>query len=90
MGVPTANDIAIVTTAGVAKGFTLTGSDVQGRAMTLSLFSAPANGTISGSGVNLIYTPRAGFSGLDSFTYRAVINGTAVASEPSVIYVFVR
>jgi len=31
----------------------------------------PANGTVALQGTQYIYTPRAGFSGADSFTYRA-------------------
>ncbi len=89
-GIPTANDISIVTSAGVGKAFTLIGNDAQNRSLNLSLFSSPAHGTISGNQANLIYTPRSGFSGIDAFTYRAVVSGTATASEEAVVYGIVR
>jgi outer membrane protein OmpA-like peptidoglycan-associated protein len=46
-------------------------SDPDGSSLTLQSVSAPANGTAAISGSNVIYTPRAGFSGTDSFAYTA-------------------
>jgi hypothetical protein len=91
---PTADDKSVVTTAGMARNITLTGSDPQGGAITTFLLtSSPSNGVITGSGANLIYTPRAGFKeGLDTFQYKArfVANNLIVDGEPSVVYVIVR
>lgn len=90
---PTANDLSVATQQGVPVSITLMGNDPLGRNFSLTpLFPLPANGTITaGSGPgNLIYTPRAGFSGVDVFTYRAVISGAPVVSEPAVVYVIVR
>lgn len=44
-------------------------SDPDGDALTITTVSAPANGTATISGSNVLYTPRAGFTGSDSFTY---------------------
>ena len=54
---------------------TLSGSDPDGDALTYSIVSGPTNGTLSGSGANLIYTPTANYNGPDSFTYK-VNDGT--------------
>jgi outer membrane protein OmpA-like peptidoglycan-associated protein len=46
-------------------------SDPDGTALTLQSITQPANGTAIISGGRVSYTPRAGFSGSDSFTYTA-------------------
>ena len=89
-GLPTSNDLCVVTTAGTAKGLTLAANDIQGRALVLNLISSPANGSFGGVNPNLIYTPRGGFTGTDVASYRAVVSNSTVASEPSAIYVLVR
>ena len=43
--------------------------------LTYSVMSNPAHGTLSGSAPNLTYTPTSGYSGADSFTFKAN-NGT--------------
>ncbi|MDP9387074.1 MAG: Ig-like domain-containing protein [Actinomycetota bacterium] len=47
-------------------------SDPDGDALTASLGTAPANGTVMlNPNGSFTYTPNAGFNGVDSFTYRA-------------------
>lgn len=46
----------------------LTGSDPENQLLTFTA-SAPAHGTLSGSGANLTYTPNAGYVGTDTFTF---------------------
>lgn len=87
---PTANDQCVIASPGVARDIALTGSDPLGRQIQLSLLSQPSGGTISGSLPNITYTPRSIFTGLDVFTYRAVVNGTSALSEPALVYVIVR
>ncbi|NOT63953.1 MAG: Ig-like domain-containing protein, partial [Acidobacteria bacterium] len=89
-GLPTTNDISLVTAPGVAKPFTLMGNDLMGRALILNLLNSPSNGSITGNNPNLIYTPRSGFTGADVFTYRAVVSNSTVAGEASTVYVIVR
>ena len=48
----------------------VTCADADGDMFTYEL-DTPANGTVALQGTQYIYTPRAGFSGADSFTYRA-------------------
>jgi uncharacterized protein (TIGR03437 family) len=86
---PTADDQSVATTAGTPRNITLTGRDPQNRPLNLVLFSSPSRGTLSGVNPNIIYTPQPGFTGIDSFTYRAVPQ-TGTASELSTIYVIVR
>jgi MYXO-CTERM domain-containing protein len=49
----------------------LTGSDVDGDALTFSVVMPPAHGTLSGSGANLTYTPAPDYNGPDAFTFKA-------------------
>ncbi len=87
---PTADDQSLVTARASPVNFTLSGSDPLGRSLTLVLLSSPTAGGISGLLPNLVYTPLANFSGIDSFRFRAIASGTSSTSEPSVIYVIVR
>ena len=48
----------------------VTCADADGDMFTYEL-GAPANGTVALQGTQYIYTPKAGFTGTDSFTYRA-------------------
>ena len=49
----------------------LTGSDVEESPLTFEIVDNPAHGSLSGSGANRQYTPTAGYSGTDSFTFKA-------------------
>ncbi len=44
-------------------------SDPDGDTLTIAAFGNPANGTVNNTGSSLQYTPAAGFSGTDSFSY---------------------
>ena len=50
---------------------TLTGSDVDGDELTFTVVSQPESGTLSGTAPNLAYSPKANYSGSDSFTFKA-------------------
>jgi len=67
----------------------LAGSDPDGALDTLSyaVASAPANGSLSGSGRTLVYTPAPNFAGDDAFTF-TVSDGT-FTSEPAAVSVTV-
>ena len=70
-GTPTAEDQLAAVAFNTATPITLTGADPDSPPMTLtySVASAPAHGTLTGSGAALIYTPSAGYAGTDTFTY---------------------
>jgi N,N-dimethylformamidase beta subunit-like protein/uncharacterized protein DUF4082/cadherin-like protein/Big-like domain-containing protein/purple acid phosphatase-like protein len=45
--------------------------DVEGATLSVDSFSQGANGSVAGSGSGLRYTPNRGFTGSDTFTYKA-------------------
>ncbi|MCZ7628696.1 MAG: cadherin-like domain-containing protein [Microthrixaceae bacterium] len=68
---PVANPDAIDTNQGVpgSTNVLANDSDVDGDTLSISAFSQGANGTVGCAGATCTYTPAAGFSGTDSFTY---------------------
>ena len=53
----------------------------DGDAFAIDEFTQPANGTVTQNGNNFIYTPAAGFNGIDAFTYTICDNdGCATAT----------
>ncbi|WP_068415428.1 Ig-like domain-containing protein [Planctomyces sp. SH-PL62] len=56
---------------GGSKPITLTATDPEGASLTYTVAVGPAHGTLSGSGPNLVYTPHAGYTGPDHFTFAA-------------------
>ena len=68
---PTATARTVATTFETAANITLGGADVDGDALTFSVVAQPKNGTLSGTDTARVYTPNKGFSGADSFTYKA-------------------
>ena len=58
-----------------------TDSDVPAQTLTFRVVTQPQNGTLSGTGANLTYTPRNGFTGTDSFTF--VANDGTTDSAPA-------
>jgi subtilisin family serine protease len=73
---PAAGAQAASTAEDTPVGLSLTGSDVEGSALTFILVSGPANGVLSGTLPSVTYTPNADFNGADSFTFK-VNDGTA-------------
>ncbi|RSV29025.1 putative Ig domain-containing protein [Sphingomonas sp. ABOLH] len=83
---PTANAQSVTATFNTATAVTLTGSDPNTPARTLTyaiIGSPPAHGTLSGTLPNLTYTPSANYIGADSFTF-TVSNGLATSSAATV------
>jgi hypothetical protein len=89
---PVANGASFSTNQDTPVGITLTGSDVDGDALSYAVVTTPSHGSLSGTAPNLTYTPSAGYSGPDSFTFvandgqvnsaAATLNLTVVASGP--------
>lgn len=50
---------------------TLALSDLDGDRLQTVILKGPRNGRLAGMGTNFIYSPKPGFSGEDTFTYRA-------------------
>ena len=61
----------------------LKGSDKDLNPLSYSIVGTPSNGTLSGSGQSLTYTPKKNFSGNDSFTF-LVNDGTADSATATV------
>ncbi|WP_448604511.1 tandem-95 repeat protein [Thermoleptolyngbya sp.] len=88
--VPVANAATLNTRTGKTETGVLTATDVEGDPLSFSLVSPPANGTVTI--INALtgeytYTPNAGFSGSDSFTFRA--NDGTDDSAPATISITV-
>ncbi len=66
---------------------TLTGSDVDGDALSFERVSDPLHGTISGTPPDLIYTPHTNFFGADSFDY--IARNGATSSTPVTVSITV-
>jgi len=83
-GPPVANAQSVQTDEDTALPVTLTGADPDEDSLTYSLTILPANGTLSGTPPNLIYTPFSNFSGTDAFGFEvsdgAATSGTAVVT----------
>lgn len=69
---PVATSDTATTTAGTAVTINVLANDtdVDGNPLTIASFSQGKNGIVTKSGNNLIYTPKSGYSGTDTFTYR--------------------
>ena len=68
---PVANNQSVTTQKDTAVAITLEASDVDGDPLAYALESQPANGGLTGTPPNLTYTPNPGFSGSDSFSFKA-------------------
>jgi len=80
---PVVNSQAVSTAQDTPLAITLTGSDVDGDALSFSVASGPANGTLSGTAPDLLYTPGSGYQGADSFTFTAS-DGQATSAPATV------
>ena len=77
---PVATAQSVTTSEDTAKAITLSGADAENDAITYTLITPPANGTLSGTAPDMVYTPAADFDGVDSFTF-TVNDGTADSGE---------
>lgn len=70
--------------SGTPERITLACADVNGNPLTFSVLDAPDNGTLGAiQGNQVTYTPRAGFRGEDTFTFRAS-DGSLVSNTATV------
>ncbi|WP_338868900.1 kelch repeat-containing protein [Myxococcus stipitatus] len=69
---PVARDQSVSTAFGAPLDITLAATDVDvGPPLSYVIVTPPTHGTLSGTPPAVTYTPNAGYSGPDSFTYRA-------------------
>ena len=84
---PSATAQAVATDEDTDIAITLTGSDPEGSALTFTIGTAPANGTLSGTAPDVTYTPNADFNGADSFTF--TVNDGSLTSPAATVDVTV-
>jgi subtilisin family serine protease len=84
---PVAYDQAVETTQNTSAAITLIAADPDGDPLTFTISSAPANGTVSGTGPDITYTPNPDFTGADTFTYEVKDNAGASATATVTINV---
>ena len=84
---PVANAQSLSTAYNTAVNIGLTGSDVEGSALTFTVVTSPANGALSGTGANRTFTPNIGWSGTASFTFK--VNDGALDSATATVTITV-
>ncbi|HYT59117.1 MAG TPA: Ig-like domain-containing protein [Haliangiales bacterium] len=84
---PVADSQSVTTPEDTAVTFTLTGSDIESSPLTFTIVNSPANGTLSGTPPDLIYTPNANANGPDSFTFK--VNDGQLDSAPATVSITV-
>lgn len=67
---PTCSGVAASINEDVAGNITLLGADIDGDALTYSIVTGPAHGTVTLSGNVVTYQGNANYNGSDSFTYK--------------------
>ncbi len=80
---PVADSQSLTGAENVAINITLTATDDDSDPLTFSIASNPSNGTLSGTGANITYTPNSDYVGSDSFTFTA--NDGTQNSAPATI-----
>ncbi len=84
---PTADDLSVDATSGLATTVTLSGADTDGDPITFDIVQQPGHGTLGGSGASRTYTSAAGFTGTDTFTYTA--SDASESSAPATVTITV-
>ncbi|WP_163131108.1 glycoside hydrolase family 48 protein [Agarivorans sp. Alg241-V36] len=84
---PSAKDIEVSSEVNSAASITLEGSDSNGSIVSYS-YTQASNGSVSGDGPQVIYTPNSDFVGVDSFTY-TVTDDEQLSSEPATVTITV-
>ena len=80
---PTAGPQNVSTDEDTALPITLTGSDPEGDPLTFTLVAQPANGSLSGTLPDVVYTLDQDFNGADSFTFK--VNDGQLDSDPATV-----
>ncbi|HTY87092.1 MAG TPA: M36 family metallopeptidase [Candidatus Acidoferrum sp.] len=68
---PVANNQTITLAENTFTNITLTGCDPQGLALTFSVLTQPAHGSLCGTPPGVAYRPGTNYFGLDAFTFKA-------------------
>jgi hypothetical protein len=84
---PVALSQVLTTEVSKPLGFRLGGQDAEGDPLTYRVVAAPGQGTITGNSPDLVYTPKAGFTGMDQLDF--VANDGRKDSKPQTIWIVV-
>ena len=85
---PVADAGAATLAEDTAVAIVLTGSDVDGDALTFAVVTGATNGALSGTPPNVIYAPNPNFYGADSFTFTvADASVTSAAATVSIVVI---
>ncbi|GLY08035.1 Ig-like domain-containing protein [Actinoplanes sp. NBRC 101535] len=68
-GVPTAGDIAVTVSTNAPETITVPATDPNGDTLTITIDTPPTHGTATVVNGKIVYTPRDGFIGKDTFHY---------------------
>ena len=85
---PYATSQPVTTPTNTPKAITLAGADLDGTIVSYA-YTQPAHGTVTGTGPNVTYTPAAGYSGNDSFTFTVTDNVGAPSTEAAIVLISV-
>jgi len=85
---PTANSISLETDEDTPLDITLTGNDIEKDPLTFKIVDQPKNGVLTGDSPKFTYTPKAEFSGTDSFTF--VANDGALDSAIATVNITIK
>ena len=72
---PVCDDTESTGLPGALQSIALPCSDPNGDAVTLEITREPSHGTLGAPGASVGYTPDGGWTGVDTFTYRAAADG---------------
>jgi hypothetical protein len=86
--VPTADAQSLSVNTGESKTVVLTGKDPEGAALKYTVVTLPANGALTGTAPNVVYTPKTGFTGSDTFTFK--VNDGSLDSAVAIVAVTVK
>ena len=84
---PVAMEQMFTTTRNTPRAVTLNAWDMDGDALTYTVASGPAHGSLLGIAPNLTYTPAMGYTGPDSFSFTA--NDGQATSAPATVTITV-
>ena len=78
---PVANGSSVTTTRTVPVAVTLSATDPDGEALTYTILTGPAHGTLSGVAPNLTYSPTGLYTGPDALTFKVTDGAGATSSN---------
>jgi hypothetical protein len=84
---PVANSQSVATQQNAAVAITLSGSDVDGDALSYAIVTYPVAGSLTGTAPAVVYTPNAGYLGSDSFAF--TVSDGSLTSPPATVSISV-